>query len=282
MRGISHPQFTRHSNTEYFMNNPTYPHQKIIHVGQVAKFLAYDRSLRDGRNPNRMIGVPLGYDEFAEIFNGHKRLRDNRELSTVSAGGYVHRSQNPVTLRDFFITAEQCGIITSANREDEDSALVFERFAKERARAEKRRDEAIQKRKDKQKDNFEEPEKPNKRKRYYDGSVQGGNDLDDENSTSTILEFIEDLPHIPDDIIHPNDLLEHIPESSSSSSVLAPVADDQVSTIIDLRTIQQTDNVPDTTTTINTAVVTTDDSMPNEFDLGRDLDELMQPQAMQQ
>ena len=67
----------------------------------------------------------------------------------------------------------------------------------------------------------------------------------------------------------------NLPELSSSSSALASVDVDRVSTIIDLCTTHQPDVVPDiaTTTTVNAA----DESMPDEFNLGREFEELIQP-----
>ena len=65
--GINHPNFHRASRTEYTMSSPGALFLEIIHVGQIAKYIAYDKSLRDGCIPNSLPGIPIGYLQFANI-----------------------------------------------------------------------------------------------------------------------------------------------------------------------------------------------------------------------
>jgi hypothetical protein len=257
MRGINHPQLTRHSNTDYILTNPTSPYKRILHAGQIAKFLAYDKSLRDGRTPDRMLGIPMGYDEFAEVFNQYRQPKDRREFSIVTveqSEERVLKSRHPVTLKDFFITAEQCGLGTSSQENtDKAGALVFERFAKDKAKADQRRDEAIQQRKDRKRKGYSAPDKQRpKRRRYYDDEDEQDGYYDEEDETT--LEIFEDLP---DSAVNPP-----LPTSTASTSALTPVpvASSNLPTIIDLR--NQNITVPEAVTTV--VPITADELQPEQ------------------
>jgi transposase InsO family protein len=271
MRGITHPQFTRYSNTDYILTNPTSPYKRILHTGHIAKCLNYDKALRDGRTPDQVLGIPLGYDEFAEIFNEYKRPNDKRELSTTGVErtkGTIRKSRHPVTLRDFFITAEQCGLgAPNKDKEAEESALVFERYAKDKAKSDKRRDEAIQKRKEKRRENFSGPVKPNKRGRYFNNQEENEEDYDDEDPNS-VLEIFEDIPQLP--------VNQPTPGPIASTSTPTPVHVDasNLPTIIDLRVANRDVAAPE--------VVTTSAVNAANFILAPEFDEYLQPpQEMQ-
>ena len=111
---IRHQRFFRLSKTDYLMSDPVAKHRSIIHVGQISAYLTFDKLLRDGRPLDKMRGIPAGYATFATVFNSGTHYNDKRRLSTfvfTPTGDQVVRSTNPVTLHDFAITAEQCGLI---------------------------------------------------------------------------------------------------------------------------------------------------------------------------
>ena len=70
---IQHPNFRRIGRTEYSVTNPNSMYADIIHVGQIAKYLAFDKSLRDRRCLTNAPGIPLGYSHFATVFNDGAR-----------------------------------------------------------------------------------------------------------------------------------------------------------------------------------------------------------------
>jgi hypothetical protein len=192
-----------------------------------------------------MLGIPLGYNEFVEVFNQYKQPKDKREFSIISVEQSEERilkSRFPVTLKDFFLTAEQCGLSAPTEEEgDRASALVFERFAKDKAKADKRRDEAIQKRKDRKRKDFSAPNKQRPKKRRYYEDDDEDDDYYEEEEEAT-LEIFEDLPN--------NTAIPPVPASAASTSTLTsvPVASPDLSTVIDLR--NQNTMVPEAITTV--------------------------------
>jgi hypothetical protein len=150
---IDHPRFKRLSETQYVIINLDSKYNWALHVGQIMNYLAFDQHLRDNGNLSDFTGIPIGYSDFANLFNTGRRAGDGRYLSTCitsSAGDSITPSSNPVYLEDFYITPEQCGLaapqldgITKAQ------AYVFEDYATTQAIRNKRRREAIQAREDK-------------------------------------------------------------------------------------------------------------------------------------
>ena len=166
--GINHPNFRRASWTEYTvlytMSSPGALFLEIIHVGQIAKYIAYDKSLRDGRIPNSLPGIPIGYLQFANVFNDGIRIfpRDQRRFSTFlsdHAGDHVFRPGNPVTLKDFRITPEQCGLVQPPRFATltEAQSIVFQEYATQKALDEVKKREAIKERQDKHQQTLEIP-----------------------------------------------------------------------------------------------------------------------------
>ena len=91
--------------------------------------------------------------EFATIFNNGKHPHDKRHLSTfisTSSGFSVTKSTHPVTLRDFHITAEQCGLAPPRNAAANAQAYVFEEYATTMALQSKQRRDAFQEHDNKQ------------------------------------------------------------------------------------------------------------------------------------
>jgi hypothetical protein len=165
---IDHPAFHRHSATVYGMETAT--EHLAIHVGQIARFLMFDRILRSGQVQGR--DMPLGYAEFATTFNERTLSTDYRRISTITydenGSSQIQKSTNPVPVTDFFITPEQTGIPNLAKRRNEDQFSVIEEYAKTMARQSKRRDQAIQDRRDKQSSFFTGISNPKALKRRRD------------------------------------------------------------------------------------------------------------------
>jgi hypothetical protein len=206
---INHPRFTRINKTEYAVINPGTMRRGIVHVGQIFKYLTFDKALRDGRTLNNVPGIPLGYLEFAKSFNDG--AQDRRRLSTFNDTG-ITKSHKPVFLCDFAITAEQCGLDVHNPVQPVDSKnLVFEEYATTMALRDKKRRDAIQERKNKTHSLFDKPgsyknrslfDKPGsyskKRKHYnyhdddYESVVF---DLGHESSAAFSISDFDNIPH---------------------------------------------------------------------------------------
>ena len=142
-----HPLIYRRGKLEYVVKKPGTARNDLIHVGQVAKYLAFDRDLRHSKSIADIREVPMGYMDFAKAFNDGKSLDENCELSTivvVNNEEHIIKSWVPLTLNHLGITAEQCGI--PPRRQEDDSAAVFKDYATMKAKETQRRDEANQRR----------------------------------------------------------------------------------------------------------------------------------------
>jgi hypothetical protein len=215
--GIRHPRFLRISKTEYAFNNPTSVYQEVVHVGQISKFLNFDKLLREGRLPNNISGVPLGYLEFANSFNTGTHPQDKRRLSTyisTPTGDHVVKSTEPVSLHDFHITLEQCGLASPhRNTLTEDQAFVFQEYATVMASQTKRRREAFQARDDKRRNQFHQSKKNLKGNNRYNPYVI---DLcDSESNASFAINNFVDQPQAstsrptPEPIGHLSEIQAH-------------------------------------------------------------------------
>lgn len=193
--GIQHPNFRRIGRTEYSVTNPNSMYADIIHVGQIAKYLAFDKSLRDGRRLTNTPGIPFGYSHFATIFNDGARYftRDRRRLSTFisdDAGDHIIKSDIPVTLKDFRITPEQCGIVPPPRFATltEGQTFVFQEYATRMATESVKKREAIQQRQEKRENpdgaSSNKKRKRNQGPRYYEDPSLVVDDDDDNASTT--------------------------------------------------------------------------------------------------
>ena len=129
---IRHPQLHCLNKTDYAIFNPETMYCGVIHVGQISKYLAFDKSLRDGSALSKLLDVPIGYVEFAKTFNTGTHPQDKWHLSTITfslLGEQIIKSNNPVHLSDFFITPEQCGLAPLRNGPTEAQVFVFEEYA---------------------------------------------------------------------------------------------------------------------------------------------------------
>ena len=118
LEGIRHPSFRRVSPTRYTLGS-VHDYRYIIHVGQIVEFLDFDQTLRNGRKVMKSSEIPLGYEQFADLFNDGAHPKDKRRFSTLtylsSKNGppIIEKSQHPVTAHCFRITTSQCGLETS-------------------------------------------------------------------------------------------------------------------------------------------------------------------------
>ena len=105
-------------------------------------FLAFDALLWEGKNPSNSTCIPLGYSEFATIFNTGASHRDARWLFTFAftpTRNQITRSSTPVFLDDFHITPEQCGLAPLCqNGITEAHAFILEDYATMQAYKNKR------------------------------------------------------------------------------------------------------------------------------------------------
>ena len=114
LRGINHPSFTRISPTHYTIRDPKDILDSTIHVSQIADYLRFDEQLR-AKGLAKLQSIPLGFDEFAHLWNTGARETDPRRISRVYVPEswdeyYVDQTESPVHVRNFFITAEQVGL----------------------------------------------------------------------------------------------------------------------------------------------------------------------------
>jgi hypothetical protein len=217
--GINHPCFNRINDTEYAVlrqdhSNNTY--RAVLHVGQVAKYLDFDRRLREGRKIYPKTERPFGYEEFALIFNSGVSSNDKRRLSTFTrteSGPFlIAKSERPVTLRNFKIRPEQCGLGTLEVSPAQ--TAVMTEMAISAAADKKRRREA-----------YEEREKNRKTKRrYFDEEYH--HSQDSEQDEEDFIPFHIDLPRISSNR-QPSEptssITVNLPVPSTSSSAADPV-----------------------------------------------------------
>ena len=115
-RGIHHPSFLRLSPTHYLIRDPSGDSSNsTIHVGQIADFLNFDERFREHGNISSFQSIPLGYLDFAHLWNANAPRGDPRRLCSFSyedGSDYpiISLSDHPVDVEDFFITPEQVGL----------------------------------------------------------------------------------------------------------------------------------------------------------------------------
>jgi hypothetical protein len=217
--GINHPCFTRINNTEYAFverDSSDNPHRAIIHVGQIAKYLDFDRTLRDGRKIYSKSERPYGYENFALLFNNGVRHNDKRRMTIfteVESGPFlITMPDRPVTLRDFKIRPEHCGLVDPRSQETPATQAALMELAFSAAADKKRKREA-----------FEEREGRRQTKlRYFDedphqsSSQTPGQWLEEE-----YLPFSIDPPHTPSNLNKRSDP-QHTASSSTPTNLREP------------------------------------------------------------
>jgi hypothetical protein len=87
----------------------------LLHVGQIAAYLLFDERMRQSGTVHHRQAMPLGYLEFAAVWNEGALTGDPRRLSTFflpeGAEGYtINLSTVPIPIADFDITPEQIGL----------------------------------------------------------------------------------------------------------------------------------------------------------------------------
>ena len=115
LRGVDHPRFTRIAPTHYLLRNSSNFFNLTVHVGQIADFLNFEKSIRTQGGLVDLKSMPLGYLDFAELWNSRTYEGDPRRLSYYSYSENAeepttHISPVPVALESFYITQQQVGL----------------------------------------------------------------------------------------------------------------------------------------------------------------------------
>ena len=115
LRSIDHPRFSRISPTHYLLRNVEGYLNHTMHVGQIADFINFDQSLREPGELSSLRSMPLGYLEFAELWNSGVHQGDPRRISTIyfpegAEEPLLTVAPEPVALADFVITSQQVGL----------------------------------------------------------------------------------------------------------------------------------------------------------------------------
>ena len=113
--GVKHPIFHRLSTTHYSIHEPEDSLSRTVHVGQVADYLKFDEQLRSKEGLSQIQSLPLGFSNFASLWNNNRASDDSRRFSEVFIPEGTNEYQvdittTPVSLVDFFITPEQVGL----------------------------------------------------------------------------------------------------------------------------------------------------------------------------
>ena len=102
LRGINHPSFTRISPTHYTIRDPKDILDSTIHVSQIADYLRFDEQLR-AKGLAKLQSIPLGFDEFAHLWNTGARETDPRRIRVPESIMLIKR--NPPSM--FAISSSQ-------------------------------------------------------------------------------------------------------------------------------------------------------------------------------
>ena len=134
-RGVNHPRFTRRSITHYQVKDPYSEFLHTLHIGQIADFLDFDEQVRNRGGLRTLNMMPLGFVDFANLWNSGARDDDRRRFCEITFAEreqddhHVEFPNNPVTLRDFFITADQLTIASDAKNELSVQHEIMQEFA---------------------------------------------------------------------------------------------------------------------------------------------------------
>jgi RNase H-like domain found in reverse transcriptase/Reverse transcriptase (RNA-dependent DNA polymerase)/Integrase zinc binding domain/Retroviral aspartyl protease/Zinc knuckle len=115
IQSVNHPLFSRISPTHYLIKNSNGYLSVTLHVGQVADYFNFEERLRIQKDLSNFQSMPLGYLEFADLWNSGVSSNDIRRLSTYSYvegsdGPVYDLSSTPLLVGEFFITPEQVGL----------------------------------------------------------------------------------------------------------------------------------------------------------------------------
>jgi hypothetical protein len=174
--GIRHPRFIWLNPTEYSINNPDSAHPWYAHVGQIKTYMAFDKHIREGKQISAFPGVPLGYTEFVNAYNGGTYPQDKQHLSEytfTSDGDQVKPLDKPVLLRDFRITREQCGLAPPPPpMQTRVNGLIVNQFAELQALKNERQREGFRQREERRQSLFNEY-RPQRGRGRARGNVSG-------------------------------------------------------------------------------------------------------------
>jgi hypothetical protein len=126
--------FTRITPTHYLIKDTNNSLSSTVHVGQVADFIKFDEQLRHHGGITSLQSMPVGFIEFAQLWNRGVRENDRRRISEVylpeDTNEYEAQISNvPVRVTDFFITADQVGLAPPPTHADESQTEIVQEFA---------------------------------------------------------------------------------------------------------------------------------------------------------
>jgi hypothetical protein len=114
---VIHPLFSRISSTHYLICHPENYFSVTVHVGQIADYLNFEERLRVQKDFTDFQSMPLGYAEFADLWNTGVSQNDIRRISSFafpedSDTHVFNISTTPLLISEFFITPDQVGLRT--------------------------------------------------------------------------------------------------------------------------------------------------------------------------
>lgn len=101
-------------------------------------YLVFDNHLHKHGTLANHGTIPLGYDDFRMAWNNGAHPNDPCCISTFIPGNEDQPNKcipatDPITLKDFFIIPEQCGLIKQQNKCEEACAIIFKDYATNQA-----------------------------------------------------------------------------------------------------------------------------------------------------
>ena len=181
--GVAHPRFDRISRTKYAFSEDLGPSRYVVHIGQVMEYINFDQFLRNGNNIFKDTEIPIGYEKFAESFNGGALQKDRRRFTTflpMDRGPYTiwKPAERCVTLADFKIRPEDCntGSTNLFGMTEEQAAMIVGQFATTQAKQNMQRTKFAEQRIEKRESGFRRHNNPppdrNKPKPYQRNQPQ--------------------------------------------------------------------------------------------------------------
>ena len=111
----NHPYFSHISDTHYQITEPGSRVTTTVHIGQITDYVNFDEDVRTHGGMTRIQSMPLGYPEFANLWNMGTRRGDHRRFSHVympegTAEYQVQLFRQLVNISEFTITETQIGM----------------------------------------------------------------------------------------------------------------------------------------------------------------------------
>ena len=118
---VKHPLIHRISATHYKARGENDVFHSTIHVGQVVDYIDFDSHIRKHRTLTGVESIPIGYLDFADLWNNGVSKEDTRRFTNYfweedTEDPTFEFSPHPLTVADFHITKEQAGMYTPRER----------------------------------------------------------------------------------------------------------------------------------------------------------------------